>query len=90
MEIQVIDIPDSYDMLLSWDWSRSLNGYMATDFLHMWLPWKGVANQIRMDIVPQMTHLVTKYNVKNEHVSYASTEIRIYTMATQMVKDERL
>lgn len=38
MDIQVVNIPNAYNMLLSWNWSKSLNGYMATDFLHMWFP----------------------------------------------------
>lgn len=88
MDIQVVDILDAYGMLLSRDWSWSLNGYMATDFLHMWLPWRGVANQIRVDREPQMAHLVTEYNVKNEHVSYASVEIGIYTLTITTTKNE--
>jgi len=47
MDIQAVDIMDVYGILLSRDWSRSLNGYMTINFLHMWLPWRGVANQIR-------------------------------------------
>jgi len=33
-------------------------------------------------------HLINKYNTKNNHVSYASTEIRIYTLTTRTTKDE--
>lgn len=35
-----------------------------------------------------MTHLVTEYNVKNEHVSYASAKIRIYTLTVTTTKNE--
>jgi len=64
MDIQVIDILDAYGMLLSRDWSQSLNGYMATNLSHMWFPWRGIVNQIRVDREPQMAHLVIEYNAK--------------------------
>lgn len=40
IDISVMDIPEGYGMLLSRDWARKLNGYIATDFSHMWLPWR--------------------------------------------------
>ena len=46
IDIIVVDIPEAYGLLLSRDWSRKLNGYFATDWSHLWLPYKGVENQI--------------------------------------------
>ena len=44
IDISVVDIPEGYGMLLSRDWTRKLNGYIAIDFSHMWFPWKGIPN----------------------------------------------
>jgi len=73
IDIQVVDIPVNYGMLLSRDWSKTLNGYMATDFSHMWLPWRGVPNQIRIEAEPRMKHMITEYNRTNK-ILYASVE----------------
>ena len=37
----VVDIPEAYGVILSRDWSAKLNGYFATDWSHLWLPFKG-------------------------------------------------
>ena len=31
IDIIVVDIPEAYEMLLSRDWSKKLNGYFSTD-----------------------------------------------------------
>lgn len=46
INIQVVDILEVYGMLLSRDWSKTLGGYFLTCFTYLWLPWKGVSNQI--------------------------------------------
>lgn len=61
-----MDIPDGYGMLLSTDWSRKLNGYISTDFSHMWLPWKGVPNQIGIDSTPKICLTISEYGEDNE------------------------
>lgn len=66
IDISVIDILDVYGMLLSRDWSRRLNGYFATGFSHMWLPWRGVPNQINIDSTPRLRLMITKYSEDNE------------------------
>ena len=44
IDIVVADIPEAYGLVLSWDWSTKLNGYFASDWSHMWLPYKGSPN----------------------------------------------
>lgn len=44
IDIQVVDIPEVYGMLLNRDWSKTLGGYFSTYFTYLWLPWKGVSN----------------------------------------------
>jgi hypothetical protein len=49
IDIIVVDIPKSYGLLLSRDWSEKLNRYFSTDWAHLWMPLKGHANMIRID-----------------------------------------
>ena len=39
--IIVVDIPETYGVILSRDWSAKLNGYFSTDWSHLWLLYKG-------------------------------------------------
>jgi hypothetical protein len=50
IDIIVVDIPDTYGLLLSRDWSAMLNGYFSTDWSHLWFPYNGKPNQIKVDI----------------------------------------
>jgi hypothetical protein len=45
IDIVVVDIPDSYGLLLSRDWSAKLQGYFSTDWSHLWFHTK--VNPIR-------------------------------------------
>ena len=40
IDIMVVDILEAYGLILSRDWSAKLEGYFATDWLHMWIPYK--------------------------------------------------
>lgn len=53
-------------MLLSRDRTRILNGWLHSSFTHMWLPWRGVANQIRIESEPRLKLMITEYNQANE------------------------
>jgi hypothetical protein len=41
IDIIVVDIPESYGLFLSRDWSQKLQGYFSTYWSHLWLPWNG-------------------------------------------------
>jgi hypothetical protein len=77
INILVVDVADSYGLILGRDWARRLNGYMATDFSHMWLPWKGLANQIRIDNTPRLRLMFTEYGAPNE-ILFAETSMGVY------------
>ena len=49
IDILIADIPEFYGLILSRDWSAKLNGYISTDYSHMWLPYKGKPNQIKIE-----------------------------------------
>ena len=41
IDIVIDDIPETYGMWLSRDWSKKLEGYLSTDWSHLWLPLNG-------------------------------------------------
>ena len=58
IDVVVADIPEAYGLVLSRDWSAKLNGF-ASDWSHMWIPYKGIPNQIKAIRDPHMKHNVT-------------------------------
>ena len=48
VDIIVVDIPKTYGGILSRDWYAKLNNYFATDWSHLWLPYKGQPNKIKV------------------------------------------
>ena len=69
IDIVVADIPEAYGVVLSWDWSARLNGYFASDWSHLWLPYKGSPNQIKVLREHHMKHNATQLEGKNEPVN---------------------
>ena len=65
INIIVADIPDAYGLVLSRDWSAKLNGYFASDWSHLWFPYKGSPNQIKILREPHMKYNVTQLDEKN-------------------------
>ena len=68
IDIVVADIPEAYGLVLTRDWSAKLNGYFVSDWSHLWLPYKGSPNQIKVLREPHMKHNVTQFEGKNEPV----------------------
>ena len=54
MDIVVVDVPKTYGMWLSRDWSKTLKGYFATDRSHLWLTYNGIPNHIKINKDPFM------------------------------------
>ena len=54
IDIVVADMLDAYGLVLSRDWSTKLEGYFASYWSHVWLPYKGCHNQIKVFREPQM------------------------------------
>jgi hypothetical protein len=82
IDIVVVDIPESYGLLLSRDWSAKLQGYFSTDWSHLWLPYKGKPNQIRVNNEAHMKHTVTELEGKNDPVSFSHTILGNYFLET--------
>jgi len=69
IDINVVDIPEAYGLLLSRDWSEKLNRYFSIDWAHLWLPLKGHMNLIRINREIYPKHTVTNLQTLNEHSS---------------------
>ena len=68
INIMVVDIPEAYGLILSREWSEKLEGYFATDWSHLWFPYKNFQNHIKVMGELHMKHNVTQLEGKNEHV----------------------
>jgi len=79
IDILIADIPEFYGLILSRDWSEKLHGYISTDWSHMWLPYKGKPNQIRIDREKHMTHTVTEFEQENQPVAFNNNILGNYS-----------
>jgi hypothetical protein len=66
IDIVVVDIPKAYGLFLNRDWSQKLQGYFASNWSHLWLPWNGQPNKIRIDRERYMKHIVIDLEETNE------------------------
>ena len=85
IDIIVEDIPDSYGLVLSRDWSTRLNGYFVLDWSHLWLPHKGSPNQIKILREPQMNHNVTQLDKTNVKVVGEMEDVLIQLSANKKI-----
>ena len=77
IDIQVVNIPETYGLLLSREWTKCLRWWFSIDFTQLWLPWKGLNNQIKIDVEPKLKKMITEYNAPNE-VAFLQTELASY------------
>ena len=73
IDIMVVDILEAYVLILSRDWSTKFNGYFATDWSHMWLPYQNSQNQIKILREPHMKQNITHLEEKNESINFSSS-----------------
>jgi hypothetical protein len=78
----VVEILNVYGMLLSKDWSSQLHGYIAMDYSHLWFPYKGKENQIRINRDPYMKNIVTKLGDPNENIPFINSPHASYYVHT--------
>ena len=73
IDIIVVNIPKAYGVILSRYWSKKLNGYIATNWSHLWLTFKGQPNKIKVERWCYMKHTVTYLNDPNEPVMFSNS-----------------
>ena len=69
----LVDIPEAYGHIFSRDWSTKFNGYFATNWSHMWMPYKNSQNHIKIMREPDMKKNVTHLEEKNEPINFSSS-----------------
>jgi hypothetical protein len=82
IDIILVTIPENYCMLLSRDWLAMLNGYFSTDWSHLWLPYNGKMNHIRVDKEGYMKHVITDLNDLNEPIMFNISILGNYSYET--------
>jgi hypothetical protein len=82
IDIIVVDIPDNYFVFLRRDWSVMLNVYFSTNWSHLWIPFNGKTNQIRIEREIYMKHMVTDLNGPNEPVIFNNSILGNYSYDT--------
>ena len=73
IDLIVVDIPEEYGVILSRDCSTKLNGYFETDWSHLWLPYKGQPNKIKVERKCYMKDMKTNLNDTNEPVMFSNS-----------------
>ena len=81
IKIHVVDIPKIYKILLSRGWTKFLRGWFSTDFTQLWLPWKELNNQTKMNAKPKLKTMIIDYNGPNE-VLFNKTDLGSYQVMT--------
>jgi hypothetical protein len=76
IDIIVVDIPEAYGVILSRDWSAKLNAHVSTNRSHLWLPYKGQLDKIKVDRENYMTQMVTDLNDPNETIMFSKSTLR--------------
>jgi hypothetical protein len=79
IDIILVYIPCTYGLLLSRDWFAMLNGYFSIDWSHLWLPYNGKPNQIRVDREFYMKHVVKDLNDSNEPIMFNQSILGNYS-----------
>ena len=82
IDIVIADIPETYGMWLSRDWSEKLKGYFATDWSHLWFPLNGHPNKLKVDKEPFMKQTITDLDDSNKSVSLFNNQIEHFTFDT--------
>ena len=74
----MIDILEAYGLILSRDQYEKLDAYFAIDWSHLWLPYQGCKNHIKVMREPHMRHNVTQLEGKNEPVNFSNPVLGNY------------
>ena len=65
IDIIVVDILEDYGVILRRYWSAKMNNYVIIDWSHLWLPYKGTPNKIKVELKCYMKHMIIDLNDPN-------------------------
>jgi len=80
IDIILVDNLEMHGLLLSRDWSFVLHGYFATDWSHIWLPYNGKQNKIKVDKERYMKHVVIYLNDPSEPIMFNNSIVENYIL----------
>ena len=89
----MVDILETYKLLLSREWTKCLRGWFSTNFTQLWLPWKGLNNQIKIDVEPKLKLMIIEVNALNE-ITFLQSNLGSYkvmvfdTIPTEASQDQ--
>ena len=75
MDIVVADVPETYGMWISGDWSEKMKGYFSTYWSHLWIPYNGRPNHIKINREPLMKKKITDLNDPSEQTIFVNIVI---------------
>jgi hypothetical protein len=70
IDIIIVDILDTYGILIGRDWSSMIKGYFSIDWSHLWLPYNGNLNEIKIYREIYMKHVVKDLNYPIEPIMF--------------------
>jgi hypothetical protein len=82
IDIIVVDIPETYGLFLSRDWSEQLHNYFVMNWSHLWLPKNGKPNRIKVNCERYLKFIVTDLNDPNEPFTPSTDSPKIQGMDT--------
>jgi hypothetical protein len=88
IDIIVVDILETYGVILSRDWSAKFNGYFSIDWSHLWLPYKGQPNKIKVELENYMKYTVFDLNNPNETIMFSRSILGNFSFDTFFEKLE--
>ena len=63
------------------------------DFIQLWLPWKGLNNQIKIDAEPKLKTMITEQNAPNEiiflQLDLGSYNVMVFYTALAKILDDQ-
>ena len=81
IDIHVVEILEIYEMLLTKECTKCLRGWFSTNFTQLWLAWKGLNNQIKIDVEPKLKTIIMEYNAPNK-VLFNQSNLSSYWLMT--------
>ena len=85
IDIIVFYIPKAYGVILSRNWFAKLNKYFRTCWSHLWPPYKGQPNKIKVECEQYMKHMIIDLNDVNEPVMFLTLLLVIFASTHSFV-----
>lgn len=82
IDIIAVDIPKSYELVSSRDWSSKINNYFMTNWSHLWIPNNSQPNNIWVNQERYMKYVITELSDVNEPMMFNNSILGNYCFDT--------